>query len=94
MLGRFEWYFDFNIIPDLLHPSWYTWVRLRLRKATTKEQYDFLSVGAFLNAPQIGALKRLFTGISVGLFEWQQHIGYWRPISSYRLRSVGATTRV
>ena len=83
--GRFEWYYDFSGIKDLLHPSWRTWMRFRLRR--TEEQYDFLHMGLFLNAPQMED-KRLFTGTIVGLFKHDWHIGRWRPLSHYNLRPL------
>ena len=91
MRDRFEWCFNVDGIRDLLHPSWRMWARFRLREATLLNSKggscDFISVGLYLNAPQMGE-KRLFTGLIAGLFKHELHIGRWHPLSHYNLRPL------
>ena len=91
MRDRFEWCYNVGGIRDLLHPSWRMWVRFRLLPETPFDSkgggYDFISIGFYWNAPQMGD-KRLFTGAIAGLFKHELHIGRWHPLSYYNLRPL------
>jgi len=81
-VGIFTWNFDTHRPDRFLNRMWYHWVRVRLRR--TKEGHDFLSIGLYLNAPQVES-SEFFTGIHLALFRKSCYLGYWRPLSHYRL---------
>ena len=81
-VGFLSWNIDTGGIPCFLARSWQVWARLRFRQ--TKDSLDFLSVGFYINAPQ-QASKEYFTGIWLSLFTRSLRLGYWRPLSHYRL---------
>ena len=71
--------------PDrFLNRMWRMWVRVRLRRSADKEGRDFLSAGLYVNAPQVDS-SEFFTGIHLALFTRSWYLGYWRPLSHYRL---------
>ena len=76
------WSFVTDRPNHFLNIMWRMWVRVRLRR--TKGGEDFLSAGLYVNAPQVDS-SRLFTGIILGLFTQVLHLGYWQPLSHYRL---------
>ena len=78
-VGIFTWNFDTHRPDRFLNRMWYHWVRVRLRR--TKKGDDFLSVGFYVNAPQVGYRGKFFTGINLGLFTRELRLGYWRPLS-------------
>ena len=82
-VGPFSWNMDTHSPDRFLNRMWYHWVRVRIRH--TKKGDDFLSVGFYVNAPQVGYRGKFFTGINLGLFTRELRLGYWRPLSHYRL---------
>ena len=78
----FGWHFCTDAPDRFLNRFLRAWVRLRLRR--TKGGYDFLNAGFYVNACQAGD-SRFFTGIIFGLFTWDWHLGYWRPLSHYNV---------
>ncbi|KKM65643.1 hypothetical protein LCGC14_1489190 [marine sediment metagenome] len=83
-VGLFSWNIDTHRPDKFLNRMWYHWVRVRLRRSADKEGRDFLSAGFYINAPQVDS-SEFFTGIHLALFTKSLYLGYWRPLSHYRL---------
>ena len=90
---RFGWSYDLDCEynPKAIGwRAWYAWVHLRLRKpregGPQSDKRDFLYAGVFMNSchtcPKVFR-RELFTGIHIGLFEHDLHIGRWRHVDKY-----------